>query len=73
MPDIYNMTVRKFLEFRIEIVREEISDLIFELEKIAHSSNELGFMSGRITELNYELMKLERYLEEYKLAEDENF
>lgn len=73
MPDIYKMTIRDFLEFRIEMVREEISDLILELEKVAHSSNELGFMSGRITELNYELMKLERYLEEYKLSEDENF
>lgn len=73
MPDIYKMTIRDFLEFRIEMVREEISDLILELEKVAHSPNELGFMSGRITELNYELMKLERYLEEYKLSEDENF
>lgn len=73
MPDIYKMTIRDFLEFRIEMVREEISDLILELEKVAHSPNELGFMSGRITELNYELIKLERYLEEYKLSEDENF
>lgn len=73
MPDIYKMTIGDFLEFRIGVVREEMSDLIFELEKVAHSPNELGFMSGRITELNYELMKLKIYLEEYKISEDENF
>lgn len=56
------MNVKDFISFRIAVVSEEICDLILELEKLAHSPNELGFTAGRITELNYEIMKLKQYL-----------
>lgn len=69
--EIQNMTAMEFIQFRIDVITEEISDLILELERLSHSPNELGFTAGRITELNYEIILLKKYLKQWQDRLDE--
>lgn len=62
MPEISEMNLKEFLDFRVNYVTEEISELVLEMERVAHSPSELSFLAGRITELNYELLELKKYL-----------
>lgn len=66
MPEISEMTVKDFLEFRIAEIKLEINDLIMEMERVAHSPNELGFVAGRLVELNDQLRKMKDYLDKYE-------
>ncbi|HID0815746.1 TPA: hypothetical protein ACXNW8_001356 [Clostridium botulinum] len=59
------MLVEKYLKFRIDEMKYELSDLISEMEKIAHSPNEIEFTAGRIAELNEQITKLEADYEKY--------
>ncbi|MPM36891.1 hypothetical protein SDC9_83495 [bioreactor metagenome] len=56
--DVKNMSIAEFIDYRIKFVQEEISDLILDMEKVAHSPSEMAFMAGRIAELNYEILTL---------------
>lgn len=63
MLEIEEMTAREFITFRLNVIEEETVDLILEMERVAHSPSELSFLSGRITELNYEKINLKKYIE----------
>ncbi|MFT8313299.1 MAG: hypothetical protein ABF633_03475 [Clostridium sp.] len=69
----YQMNVGDYLRYRIAEMRAEIKDLIYGMEDRSHSPHELGFLGGRIAELNEQIKHLEHDLDDYKQEDDENF
>lgn len=60
------MSADEYLNFRLQEMKYELTDLILEMERIAHSPNELGFIAGRIAELNEQITKLEADYKKYR-------
>lgn len=51
-----------YITDKLEEVNGEISELILESERVAHSPNEVTYLMGRLAELNYMKIKLENDL-----------
>lgn len=77
MAECYNVygfdhtaTAERVINRQIKELKVDISDIIFEIEKVSHSPNELGFTAGRIEELNYQLIKLKLQLDRLTKEDD---
>lgn len=65
----FGMNVEDFLEYRIDGLRFELKETISKLEEVAHSPQELAFVTGKIVNINEEIAYLEYCLNEYKKDE----
>lgn len=59
--DIRDMTVLEFIDYRIEELNFELSEQIQKLMELCHSPYEMGFVAGRVFEINAEIEKLKYY------------
>lgn len=69
---IFQMDVKKFMEYMIDEYKEIQTELVNDLQKVCHSPNELGFLAGRIAELNDQIAKLEYYLDQWEISKLSN-
>lgn len=72
MKDLFEMNIKEFIESRIEEINDTLRELMNDLQKVCHSPNELGFLAGRIAELNDQIARLEYYLDQWEISQLSN-
>lgn len=59
--EFIEMTIMEFIAYRIEELTFELTDQIQKLWDLSHSPNELGFVAGKVFQINAEIEKLKYY------------
>lgn len=58
---VMEMTIIEFINYRIEELNFELAEQIQKLWELSHSPSELGFVAGRVFQINDEIEKLKYY------------